>query len=61
VGRRGDADVVFVHDQAAEEEFVAQGFEWWQNGDGWSWISPPYVLKLDNVAFGVCPDPRATP
>ena len=24
--------------------------EWWQNGDGWSWISPPYVLKLDNVA-----------
>jgi ABC-type tungstate transport system permease subunit len=26
VGRRGDADVVFVHDQAAEEEFVAQGF-----------------------------------
>jgi tungstate transport system substrate-binding protein len=26
VGRRGDADVVFVHDQAAEEEFVAQSF-----------------------------------
>src|SRR5262245_43983582 len=26
VGRRGDADVVFVHDQTAEEEFVAQGF-----------------------------------
>ena len=26
VGRRGDADVVFVHDQAAEEEFVTQGF-----------------------------------
>jgi tungstate transport system substrate-binding protein len=26
VGRRGDADVVFVHDQAAEDEFVAQGF-----------------------------------
>jgi len=24
--RRGDADVVFVHDQAAEERFVAQGF-----------------------------------
>ncbi|MFN3450246.1 MAG: substrate-binding domain-containing protein, partial [Roseococcus sp.] len=26
VGRRGDADVVFVHDCAAEERFVAEGF-----------------------------------
>lgn len=25
-GRRGDADVVFVHDQAAEEKFVAEGY-----------------------------------
>jgi tungstate transport system substrate-binding protein len=25
-GRRGDADVVFVHDQVAEEKFVADGF-----------------------------------
>lgn len=25
MGRRGDADVVFVHDQAAEEKFVAEG------------------------------------
>ncbi|MBL8377469.1 MAG: extracellular solute-binding protein [Burkholderiales bacterium] len=25
-GRRGDADVVLVHDQAAEEKFVADGF-----------------------------------
>jgi tungstate transport system substrate-binding protein len=25
VGRRGDADVVFVHDRAAEEKFVAEG------------------------------------
>jgi len=25
-GRRGDADLVFVHDQAAEEKFVAEGF-----------------------------------
>lgn len=25
VGRRGDADVVFVHDQIAEEKFVAEG------------------------------------
>jgi tungstate transport system substrate-binding protein len=26
VGRRGDADVVFVHDRTAEEEFVSSGF-----------------------------------
>jgi tungstate transport system substrate-binding protein len=26
MGRRGDADLVFVHDQAAEERFVAEGF-----------------------------------
>ncbi|HMC16138.1 MAG TPA: substrate-binding domain-containing protein [Albitalea sp.] len=26
IGRRGDADAVFVHDQAAEEKFVAEGF-----------------------------------
>ena len=26
VGRKGDADVVFVHDKAAEEKFVAEGF-----------------------------------
>jgi tungstate transport system substrate-binding protein len=26
MGRRGDADVVFVHDKAAEEKFVADGF-----------------------------------
>jgi tungstate transport system substrate-binding protein len=26
VARRGDADVVFVHDKAAEEKFVAEGF-----------------------------------
>ncbi|MFN6253351.1 MAG: substrate-binding domain-containing protein [Acetobacteraceae bacterium] len=26
VGRRGDADIVFVHDRAAEERFVADGF-----------------------------------
>ena len=26
VGRRGDADVVLVHDRAAEEKFVAEGF-----------------------------------
>src|SRR4051812_11032633 len=26
VARRGDADVAFVHDQSAEEKFVAEGF-----------------------------------
>jgi len=26
MGRRGDADVVFVHDQVAEEKFAAEGF-----------------------------------
>jgi tungstate transport system substrate-binding protein len=26
MGRRGDADLVFVHDQPAEEKFVAEGF-----------------------------------
>ncbi len=26
VGRRGDADVVFVHDKTAEERFVAEGY-----------------------------------
>jgi tungstate transport system substrate-binding protein len=26
IARRGDADVVFVHDKAAEEKFVAEGF-----------------------------------
>jgi tungstate transport system substrate-binding protein len=26
MGRRGDADVLFVHDQVAEQKFVAEGF-----------------------------------
>jgi tungstate transport system substrate-binding protein len=26
IGRRGDADVVFVHDKAAEEKFLTEGF-----------------------------------
>src|SRR5206468_8194722 len=26
IGRRGDADVLFVHDRAAEEKFVAEGW-----------------------------------
>src|ERR1700740_2568294 len=26
IGRRGDADVVFVHDRVAEKKFLAEGF-----------------------------------
>jgi tungstate transport system substrate-binding protein len=26
MARRGDADVVFVHDKVAEEKFIAEGF-----------------------------------
>src|SRR5262245_60109825 len=26
IGRRGDADVVFVHDRTAEDKFMAEGF-----------------------------------
>ncbi|MFM2029676.1 MAG: hypothetical protein RL517_867, partial [Pseudomonadota bacterium] len=26
IGRRGDADVVFVHDKPAEEKFVSEGY-----------------------------------
>jgi tungstate transport system substrate-binding protein len=26
IGRRGDADILFVHDRAAEEKFVAEGW-----------------------------------
>jgi len=26
IGRRGDADILFVHDQVAEEKFVAEGY-----------------------------------
>src|SRR5207245_11786075 len=26
IGRRGDADVVFVHDRAAEDKFMTEGF-----------------------------------
>ena len=26
IGRRGDADVLFVHDRSAEEKFIAEGF-----------------------------------
>ena len=31
IGRRGDADVVFVHDKPAEEKFVSEGFSTQRN------------------------------
>jgi tungstate transport system substrate-binding protein len=47
VGRRGDADVVFVHDRPAEERFVAEG-----------WGGPRrHVMFNDFVLIG----PRADP
>jgi len=47
IGRRGDADVLFVHDQAAEEKFVAEG-----NG-----LKRQPVMYNDFVIVG----PRADP
>ena len=47
MGRRGDADVVFVHDQAAEEKFVA---------DGWGLKRLP-VMVNDFVLIGPAADP----
>jgi tungstate transport system substrate-binding protein len=47
MGRRGDADVVFVHDQAAEEKFVAEG---------WSVKRLP-VMYNDFVLIGPKADP----
>ncbi|ACB34082.1 conserved hypothetical protein [Leptothrix cholodnii SP-6] len=47
MGRRGDADVVFVHDQAAEEKFVA---------DGWGVRRYP-VMYNDFVLVGPAADP----
>ena len=47
MGRRGDADVVFVHDQAAEEKFVAEG---------WSVKRLP-VMYNDFVLIGPKTDP----
>ena len=45
--RRGDADVVFVHDQAAEEKFVAEG---------WS-TQRRNVMYNDFVLIGPAADP----
>jgi len=47
IGRRGDADVVFVHDTPAEEKFVAEG---------WSEKRFP-VMYNDFVLVGPKPDP----
>lgn len=49
MGRRGDADVVFVHDQAAEERFVAEGFG----------LARRAVMYNDFVLVGPKSDPAA--
>ena len=48
-GRRGDADIVFVHDAAAEQKFVAEGFSM-QRRD---------VMYNDFVLVGPRADPAA--
>jgi tungstate transport system substrate-binding protein len=50
MARRGDADVVFVHDQVAEEKFVADGFG----------IKRLPVMYNDFVLIGPKADPTAT-
>ena len=47
VGRRGDADVVFVHDRAAEERFVREGFA----------TERRHVMFNDFVLIGPAADP----
>ena len=47
IGRRGDADVVFVHDKVAEEKFVAEGFGVKRQG----------VMYNDFVVIGPKSDP----
>jgi tungstate transport system substrate-binding protein len=47
IGRRGDADVVFVHDKVAEEKFLAEGFG----------VNRHEVMYNDFVVIG----PRADP
>ena len=47
VGRRGDADVVFVHDKEAEERFVADGFG----------VTRQEVMYNDFVVVGPKSDP----
>ena len=47
MGRRGDADVLFVHDQVAEEKFVAEGFG----------LARRAVMTNDFVLIGPSSDP----
>ncbi len=47
MGRRGDADILFVHDQVAEEKFVADGFG----------IKRFSVMYNDFVLIGPASDP----
>jgi tungstate transport system substrate-binding protein len=49
-GRRGDADVLFVHDQVAEEKFVAEGFG----------VKRFPVMYNDFVLVGPANDPAKT-
>jgi tungstate transport system substrate-binding protein len=50
MGRRGDADIVFVHDQMAEEKMVADGFA----------LKRHPVMYNDFVLIGPSRDPAAT-
>jgi len=50
MARRGDADVVFVHDQAAEEKFVQEGFS----------LKRLPVMYNDFVLIGPKADPAGT-
>ena len=50
MGRRGDADVLFVHDQAAEEKIVADGFA----------VKRFPVMYNDFVLVGPAADPAKT-
>ena len=47
MGRRGDADILFVHDQVAEEKFVADGFS----------LKRLPVMYNDFVLIGPAADP----
>ncbi len=50
MGRRGDADIVFVHDQPAEERFVAEGFG----------LARRAVMYNDFILLGPAADPAGT-
>ncbi len=50
MGRRGDADVLFVHDQAAEEKIVAEGFA----------VKRFPVMYNDFILVGPAADPART-